>query len=169
MRAAERPHAFLGVTEQSLAAIVRTMGNKDVHIILRGASTGPNYKSEYVKAAAAAAEKARPDSHPSIMIDCSHGNSSKNHNNQPIVLDDICEQIKAGERSIVGVMIGSHINAGRQDIPPEGPQGLKYGVSITDACINWAAMVPMLDKLNEAVKERRQNRLHAQLAAKIQE
>jgi len=141
MRAAERPHAFLGVTEQSLAAIVRTTGNKDVHILALDL----------------------------IMIDCSHGNPSKNHNNQPIVLDDICEQIKAGERSIVGVMIGSHINAGRQDIPPEGPQGLKYGVSITDACINWAAMVPMLDKLNEAVKERRQNRLHAQLAAKIQE
>lgn len=65
------------------------------------------------------------------------------------MLDDICEQIKAGERPIVGVMIESHINAGRQDIPPEGPQGLKYGVSITDACIDWETTVPMLDKLNE--------------------
>lgn len=77
------------------------------------------------------------------------GNSSKNHNNQPKVLDDICAQLKAGDRSIVGVMIESHINAGRQDIPPEGPAGLKYGVSITDACIDWATTVPMLDKLNE--------------------
>lgn len=150
---------------------MRTTGNKDVHIILRGANSGPNYKSEHVKAAAAAAEKARPDSHPSIMIDCSRassyrvitllarltaglstqtdGNSSKNHNNQLLVLDDICEQIKAGERPIVGVMIESHINAGRQDIPPEGPQGLKYGVSITDACVDWETTVPMLDKLNE--------------------
>jgi len=169
MRASERPHAFLGVTEQGLAAIVRTTGNKDLHMILRGANSGPNYKSEYVKAAAAAAEKARPDAHPSIMIDCSHGNSSKDHNNQPLVLDDVCEQIKAGERPIVGVMIESHINAGRQDIPPEGPQGLKYGVSITDACVDWETTVPMLDKLNEAVKERRQNRLQAGLWARIKE
>jgi len=169
MRASERPHAFLGVTEHGLAAIVRTTGNKDVHMVLRGANSGPNYKSEFVKAAAAAAKKARPDEHPSIMIDCSHGNSSKDHNNQPKVLDDICAQLKAGERSIMGVMIESHINAGRQDIPPEGPSGLKYGVSITDACVDWATTVPMLDKLNEAVKERRQNRLQAGLSGKIQE
>lgn len=65
------------------------------------------------------------------------------------MIDDICEQIKAGERSIIGVMIESHINAGRQDIPPEGPQGLQYGVSITDACVDWATTLPMLDKLNE--------------------
>ena len=106
------------------------------------------------------------------------------------MLDDICEQLKAEDRSIVGVMIESHINAGRQDIPPEGPMGLKYGVSITDACIDWATTVPMLDKLNEvstlvavlnlkmrffdtdwlqAVKERRQNRLSTGLAVKIEE
>jgi 3-deoxy-7-phosphoheptulonate synthase len=77
------------------------------------------------------------------------GNSAKNHNNQPKVLNDICEQLKAGDGSIVGVMVESHINAGRQDIPPEGPKGLKYGVSITDACVDWATTVPMLDKLNE--------------------
>jgi 3-deoxy-7-phosphoheptulonate synthase len=76
------------------------------------------------------------------------GNSAKNHDNQSNVLDDICEQLKAGDKSIVGVMIESHINSGRQDIPPEGPQGLKYGVSITDACIDWATTVPMLDKLD---------------------
>jgi len=65
------------------------------------------------------------------------------------VLNDICEQLKAGDNSIVGVMIESHINAGRQNVPPEGPKGLKYGVSITDACVDWATTVPMLDKLNE--------------------
>jgi len=65
------------------------------------------------------------------------------------VLDDICEQLKAGDTSIIGVMVESHINAGRQDIPPEGPKGLKYGVSITDACVDWATTVPMLDKLNK--------------------
>ena len=80
------------------------------------------------------------------------GNSTKNHNNQPKVLDDICEQLKAGDTTIVGVMIESNINAGRQDIPREGPKGLKYGVSITDACVDWAATVPMLDKLNEVSK-----------------
>jgi len=169
MRAAEQPHAFMGVTDNGFAAIVRTCGNKDVHIILRGSTSGPNYKSEFVKAAAAAAEKARPDSHPSIMIDCSHGNSSKDHNNQPKVLDDICAQLRAGDYSIMGVMIESHINAGRQDIPPEGPAGLKYGVSITDACIDWATTVPMLDKLNEAVKERRQYRSGAGVVPKIHE
>jgi len=102
------------------------------------------------------------------MIDCSHGNSSKDHNNQPKVLEDICEQLKAGETSIVGVMIESHINAGRQEIPAEGPKGLKYGVSITDACIDWDTTIPMLDKLNEAVKERRENRLRAGLEEKKQ-
>jgi 3-deoxy-7-phosphoheptulonate synthase len=65
------------------------------------------------------------------------------------VLKDICEQLKAGDNSIMGVMIESHINAGRQDIPPEGPKGLKYGVSITDACVDWATTVPMLDELNK--------------------
>jgi len=116
------------------------------------------------------------------------GNSSKNHNNQGKVLDDICEQLQAGDSSIVGVMIESHINAGRQDIPPEGPKGLKYGVSITDACIDWATTVTMLDKLNEvsgviscvnlrlwssdadglqAVKERRRTWFSTGLAAKV--
>jgi len=82
---------------------------------------------------------------------CTHtdGNSAKNHNNQPKVLNDICEQLKAGDSSIMGVMIESHINAGRQDIPPEGPKGLKHGVSITDACVDWATTVPMLDDLNK--------------------
>ena len=72
----------------------------------------------------------------------------KNHNNQPKVVDSICEQLRAGDRSITGVMIESHINEGRQDVPPEGPSGLKYGVSITDACVNWEVTVEMLDRLN---------------------
>jgi phospho-2-dehydro-3-deoxyheptonate aldolase len=76
------------------------------------------------------------------------GNSQKNHNNQPKVVDDICAQLRAGERSITGVMIESHINEGKQDVPPEGPSGLKYGVSITDACVDWQTTVGMLDRLN---------------------
>lgn len=83
------------------------------------------------------------------------GNSQKNHNNQPKVIDDICSQLVAGDKSITGVMIESNINAGRQDVPPEGPGALKYGVSITDACVDWEITVDMLDKLNAAVGQRR--------------
>ncbi|KIK93755.1 hypothetical protein PAXRUDRAFT_144347 [Paxillus rubicundulus Ve08.2h10] len=155
MRSSSNPHAFMGVTEQGLAAIVKTRGNQDVHVILRGGTKGPNYASEHVKLAAKAIEKARPQSHPSLMIDCSHGNSQKNHNNQPKVVDDICTQLAAGDRTITGVMIESHINSGRQDVPAEGPSGLKYGVSITDACVDWEVTVGMLDRLNEAVGQRR--------------
>ncbi|KAF9238386.1 3-deoxy-7-phosphoheptulonate synthase [Melanogaster broomeanus] len=155
MRSSSEPHAFMGVTEQGLAAIVKTRGNHDVHVILRGGTKGPNYAAEHVKSAAKAIEKARPRNHPSIMIDCSHGNSQKNHNNQPKVLDDVCTQLAAGDRTITGVMIESHINAGRQEVPAEGPSGLKHGVSITDACIDWETTVGMLERLNEAVGQRR--------------
>ncbi|KZT03323.1 3-deoxy-7-phosphoheptulonate synthase [Laetiporus sulphureus 93-53] len=163
MRASSNPHAFMGVTEQGLAAIVKTRGNQDVHVILRGGTSGPNYTAEHVKSAASAIEKARPHHHPSIMIDCSHGNSQKNHENQAKVIDDICKQLNAGEKNITGVMVESHINAGRQDVPPEGPSGLKHGVSITDACVDWATTVQMLDKLNEAVRQRRLRYIEAEL------
>ncbi|KAH7106445.1 3-deoxy-7-phosphoheptulonate synthase [Auriculariales sp. MPI-PUGE-AT-0066] len=155
MTSASNPHAFMGVTEQGLAAIVKTRGNPDVHPILRGSSKGPNYAAEHVQAAAAAVKKSRPDNHPAIMIDCSHGNSSKDYRNQPKVLANICEQLIAGDATITGVMIESHINAGKQDVPPEGPAGLKYGVSITDGCVDWESTVTMLDELNQAVKQRR--------------
>ncbi|KAG9307883.1 3-deoxy-7-phosphoheptulonate synthase [Chiua virens] len=155
MRSSSNPHAFMGVTENGIAAIVKTRGNQDVHVILRGGTKGPNFASEHVTAAAKAIEKARPKNHPSIMIDCSHGNSQKNHNNQPKVVDDICSQLVAGDTNITGVMIESNINSGRQDVPAEGPSALKYGVSITDACVDWEATITMLDKLNEAVGKRR--------------
>lgn len=83
------------------------------------------------------------------------GNSQKNHNNQSKVIDDICSQLVAGDRTITGVMIESNINAGRQDVPAEGPSCLKHGVSITDACVDWETTVGMLDRLNEAVGQRR--------------
>jgi 3-deoxy-7-phosphoheptulonate synthase len=155
MHSSSNPHAFMGVTEQGIAAIVKTRGNQNVHVILRGGTTGPNFATEHVREAAGAIAKARPRNHPSIMIDCSHGNSQKNHNNQPKVLDDICSQLRSGDRNITGVMIESHINEGRQDVPAEGPATLKYGVSITDACIDWQATVTILDRLNTAVQERR--------------
>jgi 3-deoxy-7-phosphoheptulonate synthase len=152
----------MGVTEQGLAAIVKTRGNKDVHVILRGGTKGPNFTSEHVRKAAETIEKKKgkcEDDHKpfaSIMIDCSHGNSQKNHNNQPLVIANICEQLAAGEKNITGVMIESHINEGRQDVPAAGPATLKHGVSITDACVNWEKTVKMLNSLNEAVTLRRQ-------------
>ncbi|KAL5498351.1 hypothetical protein ACEPAH_2493 [Sanghuangporus vaninii] len=158
MRAASAPHAFMGVTEQGLAAIVKTRGNQDVHVILRGGSRGTNYDAESVQAAAAAIKKARPGLHPSLMVDCSHGNSQKNHNNQPKVVHTIAEQLRAGESSITGVMIESNIRAGRQDVPaPElgGAKALQYGVSITDACVDYEVTRAMLDELNDAVRARR--------------
>ncbi|GJJ09348.1 hypothetical protein Clacol_003570 [Clathrus columnatus] len=169
MRSASNPHAFMGVTTQGLAAIVKTTGNCDVHIILRGGSGGPNYENKFVSAAKEKSIKARPNFHPSVMVDCSHGNSQKNHLNQAKVLENINEQLRAGETAITGVMLESHINAGRQDVPPESEGGagaLKYGVSITDACVEWQMTVEMLDGLNEAVGERRkvlQNKMPADL------
>jgi 3-deoxy-7-phosphoheptulonate synthase len=155
MRSSSNPHAFMGVTEQGLASIVKTRGNKDVHVILRGGSKGPNYSADHVKNATDSIAKARPDHHPAIMIDCSHGNSQKNHNNQSLVIDDICSQLISGNKNITGVMIESHINAGRQDVPVEGRAALKYGISITDACVNWEMTIGMLNKLNNAVNHRR--------------
>lgn len=165
MHSASNPHAFMGVTEQGLAAIVRTRGNQDVHVILRGGTRGPNFGSEHVKEAAKTIEKKKRS--PSIMIDCSReqsyyflyfsyrvpifldGNSQKNHNNQPLVIADICKQLASGERNITGVMIESNINEGRQDVPSDGPSLLKYGVSITDACVDFERTVEMLNMLDE--------------------
>lgn len=83
------------------------------------------------------------------MLALLDGNSQKNHNNQPKVIEAICEQLCEGEDSITGVMIESNIHAGRQDVPPEGPSALKYGISITDACIDWEMTVPVLERLNK--------------------
>ncbi|KAJ7058272.1 hypothetical protein C8F01DRAFT_1150244 [Mycena amicta] len=154
MHASSSPHAFMGVTEQGLAAIVKTRGNLDTHVILRGGTRGPNYASEHVKDAAKAITKKQDWA--SIMVDCSHGNSQKNHLNQSRVLADICAQLAKGERNITGVMIESNINDGRQDVPSEGPQFLKHGVSITDACVNWETTLEMMDALNKAVGQRRE-------------
>lgn len=149
MRSASHPHAFMGINSHGLAAIVRTSGNPHLHVILRGSSDGPNYRAEHVKKAKDAMAKARPEIHPSVMIDCSHGNSEKDHRNQPKVLANICEQLRAGDNYITGVMIESHFNEGRQDVPAEGPSGLKYGVSITDACCSFDTTLQMLSDLNE--------------------
>ncbi|KNG49705.1 phospho-2-dehydro-3-deoxyheptonate aldolase-like protein [Stemphylium lycopersici] len=154
--AAAAKHHFMGVTKQGLAAITRTAGNEHCFVILRGGSKGTNYDKDSIKAAREALnKKGLPEV---MMVDCSHGNSNKNHRNQPLVAKDIADQIRNGETGIVGVMIESNINEGNQKVPPEGPSGLKKGVSITDACIDWDSTVDTLENLAAAVAERRANK-----------
>ncbi|KAJ2400232.1 3-deoxy-7-phosphoheptulonate synthase [Coemansia sp. RSA 2559] len=156
IRSASHPHHFLGVTKSGLAAITVTRGNPMCHIILRGGNSGPNYEASWVARISDQMKGAKIEDN--IMIDCSHGNSSKDHRNQPKVSSDIAKQIASGNKSIIGVMIESNINEGRQNIPSEaegGPNALKYGQSITDACVSWEQTVPMLQELAQAVRDRR--------------
>eukprot|EP01059_Diplonema_ambulator_P002035 TRINITY_DN1166_c2_g4_i1.p1 TRINITY_DN1166_c2_g4~~TRINITY_DN1166_c2_g4_i1.p1 ORF type:complete len:379 (+),score=67.69 TRINITY_DN1166_c2_g4_i1:66-1139(+) len=155
IRSAQCPHTFPGVTKQGLAAIVRTKGNAFCHIILRGASTGPNYSEKHVKQARE--DLGKHKLHEAIMIDVSHGNSLKKHENQPTVLADVCSQIANGDSSIFGVMIESNLNEGNQTLNPgvTDPDSLKYGVSVTDGCVNWATTEIMLRDLAAAVRARR--------------
>ncbi|KAB2579929.1 putative phospho-2-dehydro-3-deoxyheptonate aldolase protein [Lasiodiplodia theobromae] len=152
--AAAAKHHFLGVTKQGLAAITKTSGNEHCFVILRGGTKGTNFDRDSVKAAREAL-KAKGQKEV-MMIDCSHGNSNKNHRNQPIVAATIADQIREGETGIVGVMIESNIHEGNQKVPPEGPSALKRGISITDACIDWETTVGVLENLAAAIKERRE-------------
>jgi len=157
--AAAAKHHFMGVTKQGLAAITRTAGNEHCFVILRGGSKGTNFDKESIKGAR---EALRKKNLPEVMmVDCSHGNSNKNHRNQPLVAKDIAGQIREGETGIVGVMIESNINEGNQKVPAEGPAGLKKGVSITDACIDWESTVTVLEDLASAVAERRHKKSKA--------
>jgi 3-deoxy-7-phosphoheptulonate synthase len=143
----------MGMTKMGLAAIFETRGNDDAHVILRGGKKGPNYDAAGVEEACAALRKV--GLREQVMIDCSHANSGKSHNRQVDVAQEIGAQLSAVEQRIVGVMIESHLEAGRQDLKPGVP--LKRGVSITDACISWAQTEPVLDGLAEAVRARRQH------------
>ncbi|KAJ6781776.1 hypothetical protein PWT90_10734 [Aphanocladium album] len=151
--AAKHPHQFLSVTKPGVVAIVGTTGNDDCFAILRGGTKGTNYDAASIAEAKAALEKKGVSQR--LMVDCSHGNSLKDHKNQPKVAKVLAEQIANGENAIMGVMIESNHNEGNQKVPPEGKSGLKYGVSITDACINWEDTVGVLDTLADAVKQRR--------------
>ncbi|KAH7026529.1 3-deoxy-7-phosphoheptulonate synthase [Microdochium trichocladiopsis] len=151
--AVRHPHHFLSVTKPGVVAIVGTVGNEDCYVILRGGTKGVNYDAKSIAEAKAALEKAGVNSR--LMVDCSHGNSLKDHKNQPKVAADLASQIAKGETGIMGLMIESNINEGNQKVPKEGPAGLKYGVSITDACIGWQDTESVLATLADAVKERR--------------
>lgn len=150
IRAAQAPHHFLSVTKGGHSAIVSTLGNEDGHIILRGGSE-PNYDAASVDAAARTlAEAGMP---ARLMIDFSHGNSSKKPENQIEVGHEVARQIAGGEDRIIGVMVESHLKAGRQDLVPG--KELLYGVSITDGCIAWEGSRTLLDVLATAVRGRR--------------
>ena len=148
--AAGHPHHFMAVTKDGRSAVASTTGNDDAHIILRGGKT-TNFDSTSVEAASA--ELAKAKLRPAVMIDASHANSSKNPENQPLVLDDVARQLEAGEQRIIGVMVESNLVAGRQDLVPGKP--LTYGQSITDGCIDWDTSVKALERLAEAVEARR--------------
>lgn len=152
--AVKHPHHFLSVQKSGNVAIVGTVGNDDCFVILRGGKKGTNFDSKSISAAKASLESKGLRSR--LMVDCSHGNSEKNHKNQPKVAEALAAQIRNGEEGIMGCMIESNINEGNQKVPKEGKAGLKYGVSITDACINWEDTETVLAELAEAVAARRE-------------
>lgn len=150
IKAASQSHHFLSVTKGGHSAIVSTLGNEDCHLILRGGKA-PNYDAQSINDSSEQLAKAGLSA--KIMIDASHANSSKKPENQPMVMDDIAQQMETGDQRIFGVMIESHLVGGRQDLV-EG-QELVYGQSITDGCIDWDTSVQVLERLAQAVKVRR--------------
>ena len=150
VQAASNPHHFLAVTKAGRSAIATTAGNADCHVILRGGKT-PNFDAGSVEAVSAQLKAAGLGQ--KIMIDVSHGNSSKKPENQPLVAADVAAQIEKGEQRIAGVMVESHLVAGRQDLKPG--VSLVYGQSITDGCIDWQSSVGVLETLSAAVQRRR--------------
>ena len=150
IQAAQASHAFMGMTKMGQAAIFETRGNDDCHVILRGGKT-PNYSRADVDAACALLKGA--GLREQVMIDVSHANSSKQHQRQVVVAQDVAGQVAAGDARIVGLMIESHLEEGRQDIVPGQP--LRPGVSVTDACISLAQTAPVLGALAAAVRARR--------------
>jgi 3-deoxy-7-phosphoheptulonate synthase len=154
IQAAARGHHFLSVHKNGQVAIVQTNGNKDCHVILRGGKA-PNYDAASVAQACKELEAAKLP--VKLMVDCSHANSSKQHEKQRDVARDIAGQMAAGSRSIFGVMIESHLEDGTQKFSPgkDKPESLRYGQSITDACLGWDVSLDVLDTLSQAVRQRR--------------
>ncbi len=150
MIAALHAHSFLGVNREGLTSIVQTTGNPDVHIVLRGSGKKPNYYPEDIQKTEEMLAKA--GLHPTIMVDCSHGNSEKNHEKQAAVLEEVVRQIETGNRTISGVMIESYLQAGNQSIAADLSK-MEYGVSITDKCIDWATTERILRGAHARLKK----------------
>lgn len=150
LQSVSNPHRFLGINTDGQVSIVHTRGNGYGHVVLRGGNGKPNYDS--VSVALCEEELNKAGVTPNIMVDCSHANSNKNHELQTLVMDNVANQIAEGNQSIIGLMVESHINAGNQKIP-ENLSDLKYGVSITDACIDWDTTVKSLKSMREKIKD----------------
>jgi 3-deoxy-7-phosphoheptulonate synthase len=148
---AANPHAFLGINSQGNVSVVRTRGNPHGHVVLRGGDGRPNYDSVSVAIAEQSLQKAKLPAN--IVIDCSHANSYKKPELQPLVMTDVVNQIVHGNQSITGVMIESNIVAGNQKIPADLSE-LKYGCSVTDACIDWETTVHMLKEADRELRDR---------------
>lgn len=145
---ASSPHTFLGIDENGQSSIVKTKGNSTLHVILRGSSSGPNYSPDHIKATLN--QLAQKGIKTKIVVDCSHGNSAKNFRNQPLVLNSLLEQIKSGTTLICGIMVESNIVEGNQKHKTSnGKQGLIYGQSVTDECINLETTHTMFEDIHE--------------------
>jgi 3-deoxy-7-phosphoheptulonate synthase len=150
LKSVSQPHHFLGINQDGQCAVFRTRGNSDAHIVLRGGGQRPNYDT--VSVAVCEQELARNQLAANMMIDCSHGNSNKDPALQPLVAEDCAHQIMEGNRSIVGLMLESHLHGGNQPIPKDLAQ-LKYGVSVTDACMDWATTEKLVRGLRAKLKD----------------
>jgi 3-deoxy-7-phosphoheptulonate synthase len=145
-----KPHRFLGINRQGQVSVFTTKGNGYGHIVLRGGSAGPNYDSVHIKLCENALDKAGV--RQNIMVDCSHANSSKQPELQPLVVENVANQVLEGNKSIVGLMVESNLKAGNQAIP-ENLEELQYGVSVTDGCIDWETTEHSLRDMREKLKD----------------
>ena len=133
IKSSNYPHTFFGINQQGNASIVKTKGNPWAHLVLRGGNDSPNYQTDFIKSFKSKLEASKVSG--SMIVDCSHGNSLKQHKNQKLVWDNVISQKLAGETSLIGLMLESHLFEGQQKLQDQSQ--LKYGVSITDACIGW--------------------------------
>ncbi|WP_461482883.1 3-deoxy-7-phosphoheptulonate synthase [Porticoccus sp.] len=155
LKSVASPHRFLGINSEGSVAIITTAGNPYAHVVLRGGDGKPNYDSVSVSLAEQELEKTGIP--VNIMVDCSHANSNKNHELQPLVMENVTNQIIEGNKSIIGLMIESNLKPGNQKIPADLKE-LEYGVSITDACIGWEATEQSLKEMNEKLRDVLPNR-----------
>jgi 3-deoxy-7-phosphoheptulonate synthase len=151
LESVRHPHHFLGITQQGQSAVFRTRGNQHAHLVLRGGGGRVNYDA--VSIALAERQLAQASLPTNIVVDCSHGNSNKDPGVQPLVAENCIMQILDGNRSIVGLMLESHLKAGNQPIPKD-LSSLEYGVSITDPCMDWQSSETLLLKLHKALENR---------------
>lgn len=149
LKSVSQPHRFLGIDSRGQVAVITTTGNPYAHVVLRGGSNGPNYDSVHIALCEQELQKAKLQ--PNIMVDCSHANSNKQPELQPLVIENVTNQVLEGNKSIVGLMVESNLFAGSQSIP-EDLSKLQYGVSVTDGCIGWDNTENALRNMHEKLK-----------------